>query len=81
MKKLIFLMLTLFITVSCKPGSDKNPLRFKGCVVVEKMQFLDGWGIRLKLTRSLRDSLDCDYKWIAIPKWEWNKFNVGDTIK
>lgn len=81
MKKFMLLIFIVFITISCKPGFDKDPLRYKGCVVVEKMDFINGFGIRVKLTHSMRDSLDCDYDWISIPKWEWDKLDVGDTIK
>ena len=82
MKKLLLLaLIVMFTAVSCTPTDDTDPLRYKGCVVVEKMDFINGFGIRVKLTHSMRDSLDRDYDWISIPKWEWDKLDVGDTIK
>ena len=82
MKKLLLLVLiVMFTAVSCTPTDDTDPLRYKGCVVVRKAELLDGWGIRIKLTHSMRDSLGCDYKWIGTPKWEWDKLSAGDTIK
>ena len=39
MKKLMFLIFMVFITISCKPGFDKDPLKYKGSVVIEKLEF------------------------------------------
>jgi hypothetical protein len=37
--------------------------------------------IKLKLTEELREKAKEDYIWIATPKFEYDKLEIGDTIK
>ena len=78
MKKLIILALLAVIMAGCAKKQD--PLRYKGCVIVHKYDFPD-FTIRVKLTPSLRDSLQKDYHTFYTVKYEWDKYNVGDTIR
>lgn len=79
MKKLLFVLLG-FLVVGCTKKQESDPLRYKGCVVVDKA-YINGYGIKFKLTNHLRDSISRDYLWIRVPKWEFDRFNIGDTIR
>lgn len=76
-KKLILLALLAIITASCK---KVDPLRYKGCLIVEKSDF-PYFLFTVKLTPSLRDSLKTDYYSFYTNKYEWDKYEKGDTIK
>ena len=79
MKKLILLALTALL-IGCY--SEEDPLKYKGCVVINKAACApcDG-NIRLKLSPKLRKKYKVDYIWIGTPKWEYDKLNIGDTIQ
>ena len=77
MNKLIILVLTVLLMFSCK---DKNPQKYKGCVVVDKNQAF-GYCLYLKLTPDKSKEVGKDYYTINVPKWEWDQLNIGDTIK
>lgn len=72
---LILVIVPVLCFISC---TDVNPERYKGCVVIEKT---DNLYLRLKLTKHLSDSLNRDYMWICVPKWEIKHYEIGDTIK
>ena len=60
--------------MDCK---EQDPLRYKGCIVVDK----DCVWIKLKLNSEMRDSLNEDYIWIVTTKEDAKYFNIGDTIQ
>jgi hypothetical protein len=77
MKKLFNLVLAAILLgswISCK---QQDPLRYKGCIVVNKD---DRW-LQLKLTSEMREELHKDYLWIYTTKEDAKYFNIGDTIK
>jgi len=79
MKKLILLALTTLL-IGCY--SEQDPLKYKGCVVVYKDNVSYSLGnIHLKLSPKLREKYKADYIWIGVPKWEYDKLNIGDTIQ
>ena len=79
MKKLILLALTTLLT-NC--SSIEDPLKYKGCVVIEKQDVKKPFSnIYLKLTPEMREKYKSDYIWIRVPNWEYNKLNIGDTIR
>lgn len=65
------------ILVGCK---EEDPLKYKGCVIIDKDTSY-GFHFKLKLIDSLRSKEKSDYKIIYIPKYEYNLFNIGDTIE
>lgn len=79
MRMISFLLVLLL--AGCTFKDERDPLRYKGCVVINKWTPLNGLEIKLKLTHQLRDSLSCDYMWISVPRWEYDQLNIGDTIK
>ena len=82
MKKLLIVITTFMILiVGCTFKDEEDPLRYKGCVVIRKSALFNGNEVKLKLTHRLRKSFGCDYMWIAMPNWEFDRLNVGDTIK
>lgn len=79
MKKLILIVLVTVI-VSCY--SVEDPLKYKGCVVVEKTNEPPVNGnLCIKLSPEHRKQHNSDYIWIGVPRWELEKLNLGDTIK
>ena len=79
MKKLILLTLATLLT-GCYSAED--PLKYKGCIVVNKENSAYRFGnIYLKLSPKLREKYKADYIWIGTPKWEYDKLNIGDTIQ
>ena len=78
MKKILLIGLTVLILSGCR--EEQDPARYKGCVVVGKEVFGE-FKIKLKLTEELREKSKEDYIWIATPKFEYDKLEVGDTIK
>ena len=77
MKKLILVALLAVIMAGCK---KQDPNRFKGCVIVNKWDVPDYY-FDVKLTPYLRDSLKTDYYTFYTKKYEWDKYNIGDTIR
>lgn len=77
MKKLFLLALLAVIMAGC---TKIDPLRYKGCLIVEKSDIPD-FLFMVKLTPSLRDSLKTDYYTFYTNKYEWDKYEKGDTIR
>ena len=67
----------VLMLIGCK---EEDPLKYKGCVIIDK-DTPCGYHFKLKLTDSLRDKEKSDYRIIYVPKYEYNLFNIGDTIK
>lgn len=79
MKKIILFVLILTLYSCLK---EEDPLKYKGCIVVEKNIFKPEVGnVKLKLTPELRSRYKKDYMWIGVVKFEKDKLNIGDTIK
>ena len=79
MKKIILLALILTL-YSCY--DEEDPLKYKGCVVVNKNENKPSLGnVQLKLTPELRTKYKKDYIWIGVVKFDRDKLNIGDTIK
>ena len=79
MKNIILfaLILTLY---SCY--KEEDPLKYKGCVVVQKSEDISILGnVQLKLTPELREQYKTDYIWIGVVKFDKDRLNIGDTIK
>ena len=79
MKK-ILLLLTVLLLFGCM--TEQNPHKYSGCVVTDKA-VVGGYQIQVKLTPGCKKKLDrgCDYLWFYTVKWEYDKLNIGDTIK
>ena len=80
---LLFLILIIIVPVLCFincTDSVVNPQRYKECVVIDKDETTT-LNLRLKLTKHLSDSLHKDYMWITVPKYELDRYAIGDTIK
>ena len=77
MKKLILLTLLAIMIASC---TKVDPLRYKGCFIVDKSD-IPYFFFTVKLTTPLRDSLKTDYYSFYTNKYEWDKYEKGDTIK
>lgn len=76
--RILILVLSILIFSGCR--KEQDPARYKGCVVIEKRMF-GGFRIKLKLTEEPREKAKEDYIWIATPKFEYDKLEIGDTIK
>ena len=77
MKKLIILALLAIMIAGC---TKVDPLRYRGCLIVDKYDF-PYFFFTVKLTPSLRDSLKADYYTFYTNKYEWDKYEKGDTIR
>lgn len=77
MRKLILFLLLAITIVGC---TKVDPHRFEGCVIVNKWDLPDFY-FDVKLTPHLRDSLNTDYYTFYTKKYEWDKYNIGDTIR
>jgi len=77
-ERILILVLSILIFNGCR--KEQDPARYKGCVVVGKEVFGE-FKIKLKLTEELREKAKEDYIWIATPKFEYDKLEIGDTIK
>ena len=77
MKKIVLLALFAIIICGCD-GVD--PLRFKGCIIISKYD-MPYYNFTVKLTPSMRDSLHKDYKKFYVEKFEYDRYQIGDTIK
>ena len=77
MRKLILFLLLAIMIAGC---TEVDPHRFEGCVIVSKRD-MPYYFFEVKLTPYLRDSLKTDYYKFYTKKYEWDKYEVGDTIR
>ena len=77
MRKLILFLLLAIMIAGC---TKVDPHRFEGCVIVNKLD-MPYYHFDVKLTPYLRDSLKTDYYTFYTKKYEWDKYNIGDTIR
>ena len=81
MKK-ILLILTVMLLSGCGDDSIQNPSRYSGCVVTDKQYFFGTHKVQVKLTPAYKyKRKNSDYLWFNTVKWEYDKLNIGDTIK
>jgi hypothetical protein len=81
MKK-ILLILTVMLLSGCGDDSIQNPSRYSGCVVTDKQYFFSTHKVQVKLTPAYKyKRKNSDYLWFNTVKWEYDKLNIGDTIK
>ena len=82
MKK-ILLILTVMLLSGCGDDSIQNPSRYSGCVVTDKQYFFGKHNVQVKLAPiyKLYKNKGKDYVWFRTVKYEYDKLNIGDTIK
>jgi hypothetical protein len=73
MKKLIFIALSV-VLIGCSSEPIKPAEFYTGCIVVEKKGYLSG---RCEFVLKSKDSIFS----IEVVKYDWDKFDYGDTIK
>jgi hypothetical protein len=66
----------------CGDDSIQNSSRYRGCVVTDKQYFFSTHKVQVKLTPAYKyKRKNSDYLWFNTVKWEYDKLNIGDTIK
>lgn len=80
MKKILLILMVMLLS-GCGDDSTQNPSRYRGCVITDK-QYFAGYKVQVKLTPAYKyQRKNSDYLWFNTVKWEYDKLNIGDTIK
>lgn len=81
MKKFIIpIFITLLLILS---GCEESALNYKNAVVIDKEKtstsIYDNYRLRLRHYNSNTKSYRLN--WVIVPEFEYNNYNVGDTIR